>query len=124
MRSFIKIYGPPIYGAIKALERIAIDMPEVCIMDKILEFKGEKPLTEDEAMAYFYAGQAKPAKVEEVLKERCHRMISKSGVKLGEYDFYFEWFETPDPEQLNKLIQKIDDALTPLGCRYTITTKR
>ena len=36
MRSYIKIYGPPIVEAIRELERIAIDMPEVCIMDYVI----------------------------------------------------------------------------------------
>ena len=32
MKSYIKIYGPPIVKAVKALETVAVDMPEVCIM--------------------------------------------------------------------------------------------
>ncbi len=36
MKSYIKIYGPPILEAIKALEKLAIDTPEVCIMDPII----------------------------------------------------------------------------------------
>lgn len=45
------------------------------------------------------------------------------GFTLGEYDFCFEWTRgQPDPEQFFKLIEKIDEALTPLGVRYTITT--
>jgi len=50
-------------------------------------------------------------------------LISKSGERLGEYDFFYEWFTEPKLDQLNGLIEKIDEALTPLGCRYTITTK-
>ena len=36
VRSYIKIFGPPILEALKTLEKIAIDMPEVCIMDLII----------------------------------------------------------------------------------------
>ncbi len=58
-----------------------------------------------------------------ITRERCDTIISRSGESLGEYDFYFEWFTEPNMEQLNDLIGKIDEALGPLGCRYTITTK-
>ena len=36
MKSYIKILGPPLLESIRALESIAVDMPEVCIMDLIL----------------------------------------------------------------------------------------
>jgi hypothetical protein len=55
--------------------------------------------------------------------KRCHSIISKHGQKLGEYDFFFEWYEEPEAFQLNELIRKIDAALKPLGCLYTITTR-
>ena len=35
-QTFIKILGPPILSAIKALEEVTISMPEVCIMDTII----------------------------------------------------------------------------------------
>ena len=50
-------------------------------------------------------------------------IISKSGKKLGEYDFYFEWFKDPTMDELNNLIEIIDEVLTPIGSRYTITSK-
>jgi hypothetical protein len=37
MKSYVKIVGPPLLEAIKALEKMAIDMPEVCIMDTVIE---------------------------------------------------------------------------------------
>ena len=40
MKSFIKIYGPPVLKAIRELERIAIDMPEVCIIDTVIVSSG------------------------------------------------------------------------------------
>ena len=59
----------------------------------------------------------------EISKERCGSIISKSGESVGQYDFYFEWFRKPSVAQLEDLISKIDDALTPVGVKYTITTK-
>jgi len=117
MRSFVKIYGPPILKAIKALEKIAVDTPEVCIMDTIIS--QSRPAFDDVTgtMAYF---SSLPA---DITVERCSNIISKSGEMLGEYDFFFEWFTKPNMDQLNELIEKIDEALAPLGCKYTLTTK-
>ena len=116
MRSYIKIYGPPVLKAIKALEKVAIDVPEVCIMDTIIEHSG--PLLGVSGVFNYFSSLGN------VTRERCDKIISRSGESLGEYDFYFEWFTEPTMEQLNDLIEKIDEALTPLGCRYTITTKK
>jgi hypothetical protein len=120
--SYIKIYGPPILKAIRELEKIAVDMPEVCIMDTIMT--GVPDYTSafsDPGYTSDYFNQALGSV--ELKVERCDTIISKSGEKLGEYDFFFEWFTEPSMEQLNELIEKVDEALTPLGCKYTITTK-
>ena len=37
MRSYIKVYGPPLLKAVKTLEKLAIDVPDVCIMDTLIE---------------------------------------------------------------------------------------
>ena len=37
MRSYIRIYGPPILEAIKELEKLAVDMPEVRVMDQFIQ---------------------------------------------------------------------------------------
>lgn len=137
MISFIKIYGPPVLKAIKALEKIAVEMPEVCIMDTVITHqipqyvgkdRGVKPAKSygdfliarapEFAMRYFSSSEIS------IPVERCNTIISKSGESLGEYDFFFEWFDEPSQQQLNDLIEKIDDALAPLGCLYTITTKK
>jgi len=127
MRSYIKIYGPPIFEAIKALEKMAIDLDEVCIMDPLIESRFStdnvtSSMTTSagslEAMEYFT-----PLK-SDISQERCESLISKSGRKLGDFDFCFEWFSEPTLEELNKLIQKIDETLKPLGVRYTITSKK
>ena len=116
MKSYIKIYGPPMKEALKALEKIAVSMPEVCIMDTAIRYSTPKPWdTDDFQMGYL--------QTEEIPKERCNTIISKSAEELGEYDFFFEWFKNPNFEELNMLIGKIDEALAPLGCKYTITTR-
>jgi len=129
MRSYIKIYGPPVLEAIKELEKLAVDMPEVCIMDYVIaqdispsvakDLDLSKVSSEAGSISGFFlqrTGVVLPVK-------RCYSIISKHGQKLGEYDFFFEWHKEPDASQLNDLIRKIDDALKPLGCLYTITTK-
>lgn len=129
MRSYIKVYGPPILEAIRELEKVAIGMPEVCVMDQVIlkdlspriarDLGGDTVGTVDVAVSGFFmqrTGVVVPVK-------RCHSIISKHGQKLGEYDFFFEWYEEPETSQLIDLIRKIDEALKPLGCRYTITTK-
>jgi len=129
MRSYIKIYGPPILEAIRELEKLAVDMPEVCIMDYAIVRDLSPQMAKDvggttvkpsggSVSGFFMqrTGVVVPVK-------RCHSIISKHGQKLGEYDFFFEWYEKPEASQLIDLIRKLDDALKPLGCLYTITTK-
>ena len=136
MKSYVKIYGPPLYKALKELEKIAINMPEVCMLSAPLalhlktEFakdiskysgyeKGSRnldPLLPEFAWRYFNSSGLI------VTRERCANVISDSGIDLEKYDFYFEWYTKPSPEQIQELIKKIDLALKPLGCMYTITT--
>lgn len=114
MKSYIKIYGPPVVKALKALEKIAVDMPEVCIMHT--EFAIE-PELEGESRSSYFGGP------EVISEERCNNIISKSKESLGEYDFFFEWFKKPTMNELHYLMEKIDDTLSKIGVRYTITTK-
>ncbi|MCW4036437.1 MAG: hypothetical protein NWE75_04515 [Candidatus Bathyarchaeota archaeon] len=118
MKSYIKIYGPPTLKAIKELEKIAVDTPEVCIMDTIIATAEPQFDDENFTMGYF-----SDVGMREITIERCSNIISKSGESVGEYDFYFEWFTDPNIDQLNDVIEKVDNALAPLGCKYTITTK-
>ena len=129
MRSYIKIYGPPVLEAIKELEKLAIDMPEVCIMDYVIAHDISPSIAKELDVSEVSAeGVSVPRFFMErtgvmLPVERHHNIISKHGQKLGEYDFFFEWFEKPEISQLDELISKIDAALKPLGCLYTITTK-
>jgi hypothetical protein len=115
--SFIKIHGPPVLKSIRALEKIAVDMPEVCIMNTLI-IESQPEFADPVYTNEYFSSIPAPIEV-----ERCNTIISKSGQKLGEFDFFFEWFTDPSMEQLNELIEKIDEALTPIGSRYTITTK-
>ena len=137
MRSFIKIYGPPVLDAIRVLEGIAIDVPDVCIMNSVISHEiprflsrdigggsapysrspTQDPFLSDWSKNYFGSkGMAIPVK-------RCSSIISRSEASLGDYDFYFEWEADPEMDRLFELIDEIDMKLAPLGCSYTITTK-
>jgi hypothetical protein len=120
MKSYIKISGPPLLKAIKALEKVAIGMPEVCIWDTFIAYTPQVNSYEGVSGYFAEFGVAEMGKVSE---KRCSTIISKSGESLGEYDFFFEWFKKPTVNELNNLIEQIDEALTPLGVRYTLTTK-
>lgn len=128
MKSYIKIFGPPLQKALVELEKIAIDMPEVCVMDTVISYEIHPSLAKDigghvlshgETVSNYYFSRTGVS----VPRERCENIISKSGESLGEYHFYFEWFKKPSVSQVQDLIERIDEALTPLGVMYTITTK-
>jgi hypothetical protein len=115
MKSYLKLYGPPLLKAIKALEKIAIEFPEVCIWDTNIAYL--PPSSGPESISGYFSGLG------EIPEKRCSTIISKSGEGLGEYDFFFEWFKKPTINELNNLIEKIDEALAPIGVKYSITTK-
>ncbi len=130
MKSYVKVYGPPLLKALKALEKTAIGMPEVCIMDttiaaglgapkmgmSVVEMS-EPTLDSMDGVMRFFGGEGR------ISEERCGTIVSKSGESLGEYDFYYEWFTKPTMKQVENLIERIDEALAPTGVKYTITTK-
>ena len=98
-------------------------MPEVCIMSFPIEASlGSSYSTigyggKDDALnisSYFDA---------KMPEERCDKIISKSGERLGEYDFFFEWFKKPSMEDIMMLIEKIDKVVLETGANYYITTK-
>lgn len=131
MKSYVKLYGPPLLKALRALEKIAVGMPEVCIMDTAIAAGLSVPqvgrsvmgmtdatLDTQEGIMTFFGGEGA------ISEKRCSTIVSKSGESLGEYDFYFEWFTKPTMKQVQDLIERIDGALEPLGVKYTITTKQ
>lgn len=116
MKSYIKIYGPPVLKAIQKLQALAIETPEVCIMDTIIANDIPRFMERDQVMRYF-------EQYGQISVERCDNLISASRGTLGEYDFVYDWFTPPTGDQVNELIGKIDETLADLGCKYTITTK-
>jgi hypothetical protein len=123
VRSYVKIYGPPILEAIKHLEGVAVELSKAisirfrhsCLPQG---YPGHiEPNTRDwahyiEHMQRTYVDCYEPVK-----------LISESQQMLGEHDFFFEWVEDPSMKKIENLIEKIDEALSDTGCRYTITTK-
>jgi hypothetical protein len=47
MKTFVKILGPPLNKALKELEKIAIKMPQVCIMSTPIALSLPKELAKD-----------------------------------------------------------------------------
>lgn len=130
MKTYVKIYGPPLLEALDALQKIALDMPNVTHYhlfssygDPILQERAHTisadTMPEEETPNIL--SEARVLRDEE--RRVTHPSISKSGHTLGEYDFFFEWREEPSWEQLRVLISKIDKALTPLNCKYTLINK-
>lgn len=137
MISYIKILGPPVKKALVELEKVAVHLPKVCIMDS--HFSPDIPYSTardfGESSRVGYQGLQRNMDLNwigsyynrmgvQITGERCESIISKSDVKLGDYDFFFEWYEKPSMKQMTEFIEKIDEALAPLGCYYTITTKK
>lgn len=126
MFTYVKLHGPGIEKGIEALRKIAFEMPQVCIMDTFIDLDwpdtsgspgtiGSSGGGVGNFASYYFEGK--------VPKERCDTIISKSGEKLGDYDFYFEWTKKPTGKEYSYFLSKIDEALTPLNIKYTLTSK-
>ncbi|MDP6458045.1 MAG: hypothetical protein QGF78_01760 [Candidatus Bathyarchaeota archaeon] len=128
MKSYIKIFGPPVLEAIRELEKIAVGLPQVRIWDTVFARGIPKNLSRDVGGQHFqnnrldWIGSYFEKQGVSISRERIKNIVSSSGSSMGNYDFFFEWLEGPTFENLTMLIEKIDNALAPLGCRYTITT--
>ena len=119
VKSYIKVYGPPILKAIKALEAVAVDMSKATglkFSHKCLPYPSQGNTRGWDAyvknMERTYVDCYEPV-----------RLISEGHQQLGEHDFFFEWDKNPSMAQVEELLGKIDEALAGLGCYYTITTK-
>ena len=137
MITFLKIFGPPVLKAIRALELIAVSMPEVRIMDTIIVQGISKDISRDVgvsqtqragrgSLGLYPGGSVRRYFTSHdiaVPVERTRSIVSNAGESLGDYDFFFEWVQEPTMEQVFDLIERIDVALAPLGCWYKITTK-
>ena len=124
MKSYVKLYGPPLEEGIKALRKVAVDFPAVCVMDHGIEAALSAPKVSGggsqnsiSMVMDFFGGP------DSISEERCDTILSKSRESVGKYDFYYEWFKKPTISEIEALIEKIDEALAPIGVRYTIATK-
>jgi len=98
MKSYIKLYGPSLSKAQVALRKLV---------------KGLDPIQYGSIVST----------IDPTMDLLTRSMIKSGREMLGDYDFVIEWIGEPAAEQIDKLTQKIDETLTPTGCRYTITTK-
>jgi hypothetical protein len=119
--SYVKIYGPPVLKAIKALEAVAVDL------SKVTEVKfSHKCLPYPDRMQSNVRDFEKYLKGMERTYVDCYepiKLISDSHQMLGEYDFLFEWAEKPTMAKIEQLVERIDEALKGLGCHYTLVTR-
>ncbi len=137
MISYIKIFGPPVLKAIRALELIAVSMPEVRILDTIILRGLPEAISRDVGVSPTqraghgslglypggWVGRYFSSHDIAIPVDRTKSIVSNAGERLGDYDFFFEWVQEPTMEQLFDLIERIDAALAPLGCWYRITSK-
>jgi len=121
VRSYVKIYGPPVVKAIKALEAVAVDMSsatDLKFSHKCIPYPSQTTTVTKDWNQY--------KKNMERTYVECYepvRLISQSHELLGEHDFFLEWAEKPKMAQIEDLLGRIDSALKGLGCYYTLTTK-
>ena len=116
MKALIRIYAPPYLEAIEALEKIAVESPHICLMNPLLLQSDPYTRAVDWVFNYF-KGRGN------VEYERCGHILAPAE-ELEGHDFVFLWMVEPTREYINETIRKVDDALKPLGARYTITLKK
>jgi len=122
MRTYIEIVGENPEPAIKALENIAVETPQVCVMDTVID---QVSLVPDFSTGTYeqwvrdYFGLK-----EDVDAERCANIVSRSGADLGTANLYFEWLTPPDRYQLKKLKDRIDSTMKTLGYKYKVTDRK
>jgi hypothetical protein len=134
-RTYIKILGPKTINAIKELDKIAVDMPEFCIMNTIIASGIPSSIARDVGGVSSTRGMLRGPIISEYAynyfkgsgvllnKEQCEKILSGSIELLGDYDYFFEWNKDFDIKDFENLVEKIDEALTNLGCHYTIINK-
>lgn len=120
-KTYVRIFGPPLLKAIKALEGVAVDMSkaiEVKFSHKCVPYPTRLQSDKRDWDTYLknlqntYTDCYEPQKI-----------ISDASMTLGEYDFVFEWTEKPSMKKILGLIENIDGALGDLGVYYSLTTE-
>ena len=121
VKSYVRIYGPPLLKAIKALEGVAVDMSnktEVKFSHKCVPYPTRLQSDKNDWNAYLKNMQK--------TYQDCYepeKIISDASMTLGDYDFVFEWTSKPSISQIEDLISKVDAALSGVGVMYTLTTE-
>lgn len=116
MKALIRLFGPHYLEAIKALEKIAVDNPKICLMNQVLLHAD--PYTQ--ALGWVYNYFKEHGKVS---YERCGSILARADDLEG-YDFVFVWMVEPTRGFMDELINKIDEALKTIGAMYTISLKK
>lgn len=122
MKTYVKIYGPPLMEALDELQKIATKMPKITHYHFLVGYSGA-PSTQSVTMGEPYPADTALVGATAAAEKVTHPVISKSGHTLGEYDFFFEWDEEPTWNDMRELISKIDKVFSKLGCKYTLTSK-
>ncbi len=121
VKSYVRIYGPPLLKAIKTLEGIAVEMSnttEVKFSHKCVPYPTRLQSSKNDWNAYL-------KNMQKVYKD-CYepeKILSDASMTLGDYDFVFEWTSKPSIAQIENLISKVDAALAGVGVMYTLTTE-
>ena len=119
--SYVRIYGPPLLKAIRALEGVAVEMSnktEVKFSHKCVPYPTRLQADRTDWNTYLqnlqktYTDCYEPEKI-----------ISDASMTLGDYDFVFEWASKPSITQIEDLIEKVDKELGKVGVLYTLTTE-
>ncbi|MCK4437820.1 hypothetical protein KAV47_01995 [Candidatus Bathyarchaeota archaeon] len=120
-KTYVRIFGPPLLKAIKALEGVAVDMSkaiEVKFSHKCVPYPTRLQSDKRDWNTYL-------KNLQNTYKD-CYepqKIISDASMTLGDYDFVFEWTEKPSMKKILGLIENIDGALGDLGVHYSLTTE-
>lgn len=122
MKTYVKIEGKDFEPAIKKLEQLAVESPQICVMDMLMDQEMPGPdtsitqINEEWTRTYFGLTEA-------VDKEECSKIVAKSR-ELGDSSLFFEWLQEPNKKMLAELKEKIDKTLKPLGVKYTVNNAK
>lgn len=121
VKSYVRIYGPPLLKAIRKLEGVAVDLSnktEIKFSHKCVPYPTRLQSDKNDWNSYLQ-------NLQKTYKD-CYepeKIISDASMTLGDYDFMFEWSSKPTLQQIEELIDQVDKALGEVGVLYTLTTE-
>lgn len=121
VKSYVRIYGPPLMKAIKTLEGVAVELAnkvEVKFSHKCVPYPTRMQSDRNDWNSYL-------KNMQNTYKD-CYepeKLISDASMTLGDYDFVFEWTSKPSLKKIEDLIRMVDKALAGVGVMYTMTTE-